>query len=127
MADKVRLSALIAPPFHAAHRALREDRFAEYWLKGGRGSGKSSFIALEIILQLMRDPRANAVVYRKVAATLRESVYEQLLWAVDALGLERFFRPRLAPLEILFLVLLFVLSTAALVNQSYNPFIYFRF
>ena len=30
-------------------------------------------------------------------------------------------------LEILWLVLLFVLCTAALVSQGYNPFIYFRF
>ncbi len=30
-------------------------------------------------------------------------------------------------LETLFLILLFILCTAALVNQSYNPFIYFRF
>ena len=42
-------------------------------------------------------------------------------------ALKRLRLSRLAPLEILLLVLLFVLSTAALVNQSYNPFIYFRF
>ncbi len=30
---------------------------AEYWFRGGRGSGKSSFIALEIVLGLLRETR----------------------------------------------------------------------
>lgn len=95
-----RLSACIAPAFHALHRDVRARRHREYWLKGGRGSGKSSFISLELVLSLLRDPLANAIVYRKVAGTLRESVYEQVLWAIDRLGLGAHFRPRLAPLEI---------------------------
>ena len=72
-----RLSACIAPAFHALHRDVRARRHREYWLKGGRGSGKSSFISLELVLSLLRDPLANAIVYRKVAGTLRESVYER--------------------------------------------------
>ena len=96
----IRLSGLIAEAYRPLHRALRAERYGEYWLKGGRGSGKSSFIALEIVLGLMRDPRASAIVCRKVAATLRESVYEQLIWAIEALGVERYFRFRLSPLEI---------------------------
>ncbi len=96
----VRLSHLIAPAFHPAHLALKEQRFSEYWLKGGRGSGKSSFVSIEIILGMMRAPEAHALIYRKVAATLRESVYEQMIWAIRQLGLEEEFRCRLAPLEI---------------------------
>lgn len=97
----VELSNLIAPCFYALHRSLTGDRAkAEIWLKGGRGSTKSSFISLEILLGLLKDPRANAIIYRKVAATLRESVYEQMLWAIDQLKLEDYFKCRLAPLEI---------------------------
>ena len=48
----------------------------------------------------MRNPEANAIVYRKIAATLRESVFEQILWAIDLLGLGDYFESRLAPLEI---------------------------
>ena len=98
--DSARLSGLIAPAFHPLHDALRRDAFAEYWLKGGRGSGKSSFIAIELVLGLLRDPRSSAIVVRKVAATLRESVYEQILWAIDRLGVADCFRFRLSPLEI---------------------------
>ena len=42
-------------------------------------------------------------------------------------ALERLRRGRAAFLEIPLLLLLFALCTAALVSQSYNPFIYFRF
>lgn len=98
--DRARLSKNIAPAFHALHRDVRARRHREYWLRGGRGSGKSSFVSLEIVLGLLSDPLANAIVYRKVAGTLRESVYEQMLWAIDRLGLSAHFRSRLAPLEI---------------------------
>ena len=95
-----RLSELIAPAYYGVHRDIVEGGHREYWLRGGRGSGKSSFVSLEIALGLLRDPTANAVIYRRVAATLRESVYEQMLWAVDRLGLSAHFRRRLAPLEL---------------------------
>ena len=97
---RVRLSGIIAPAYHALHDDLRAGRHAEYWLKGGRGSAKSSFISLEIALGLTRDANASAIVYRKVAATLRESVYEQMIWAIERLGLGGLFRYRLSPLEI---------------------------
>lgn len=100
MDEPVRLSALIGPDFHGLHNDLKAGRHAEYWLKGGRGSGKSSFLSLEIALGMMRDPQASAIIYRKVAATLRESVYEQMIWAVEQLGLGDWFRYRLSPLEI---------------------------
>jgi len=97
----MKLSEIIAPAFYSVHRDLRSEGHGEYFLKGGRGSGKSSFISIEIILGLMRNPEANAIVYRKIAATLRESVFEQLLWAIDLLGLADYFESRFAPLEII--------------------------
>mgnify|MGYP000073635303 CR=1 FL=1 len=96
----VRLSDCIAPKFFPVHLDIRRRGHREYWLRGGRGSTKSSFISLEIVLGLLRDPLSNAIVYRRVASTLRESVYEQLIWAIDRLGLSAHFRYRLAPLEI---------------------------
>lgn len=98
-----RLSELIAPAYREVHRDLLSGGHREYWLRGGRGSGKSSFVSLEIALGLLRDPTANAVIYRKVAATLRESVYEQMLWAIERLGLGAHFRRKLSPLELEYL------------------------
>lgn len=96
----VRLSNLIAPSFYALHVDVKKKLHSEYWLMGGRGSTKSSFIAVEIILGIIRTQDANAIVYRRVAATLRESVYEQLITAVDWLGLRDYFQFRVSPLEI---------------------------
>lgn len=97
-----RLSELMAPVFHGVHADVVRGGHREYWMKGGRGSAKSSFVSLEIVLGLLREPDANAIVFRKVAGTLRESVYEQMIWAIGMLGLEGHFRYRLAPLEIVY-------------------------
>lgn len=63
-----------------------EGKHTYYDLYGGRGSTKSSFISVEIVLGMMQDPLANTVVFRKYGVTLRESVYEQIEWAIDAIG-----------------------------------------
>ena len=98
-----RLSALSPPAFYAVHADMKRQRHAEIWLSGGRGSGKSSFASIEILLGMLRNPSVNATVYRKVGATLRESVYGQMIWAIERLGLERYFKCRLAPLELEYL------------------------
>lgn len=102
MAD-VSLNQLIAPVYWPVHWAIKRTDYAEFWADGGRGSGKSSFFSLEIVLGLMSDPDAHAIIFRKVAATLRESVYTQMLWAIDRLGVARYFRAKLSPLEIVYL------------------------
>ena len=48
---------------------MRAGGHREYWIKGGRGSGKSSFAAFVILRTLMADPDANCAVYRRVAGT----------------------------------------------------------
>ncbi len=95
----ISLKQLIAPSFYEIHNDLKQFRHTHYWLKGGRGSTKSSFISLEVILGIMKDPQANAVVLRKVGQTLQGSVYEQLQWAVSVLGVEGYWVSKLSPLE----------------------------
>ena len=100
---EIRISSLIAQPFKEVHRDIKRGLHSEYWLKGGRGSTKSSYISIELILQLINNPQVNAIVYRRVAATLRESVYEQVVWAIDQMNLRPWFSFRLSPLEIRYL------------------------
>lgn len=99
---RIRLSDLFAPAYLALHADIRSERHGEYWLKGGRGSGKSTFIAREILLGMVAHPEASAIVYRKVAGTLRQSVYAEIEKAVDALGLRPWCQFRLSPLEVRF-------------------------
>ena len=89
MNSGVRISQLIAPVFLPVHRDILARGHKEYWLMGGRGSTKSSFIATEIILGIIRQPEANAIVYRKVAETLRGSVYEELLKEREAIAAQQ--------------------------------------
>lgn len=100
---EVALSRLLAPSFWEVHCDLKRGGHAEYWLSGGRGSCKSSFVSIEIVLGLMRDKDANAVIYRKVADTLRDSVYAQMLWAVEMLGVSHYWRCKVSPMEMTYL------------------------
>ena len=96
----VELTDLIAPSFYDLHWDIKDGRHTHYKLKGGRGSTKSSFISIEIILGMMQDPNANAVCFRKVGNTLQESVYEQLLWAIDVLQVNHLWHASLTPLRL---------------------------
>ncbi len=95
-----KLSQCIGKGFYGLHRDIREGGHTHYWLKGGRGSGKSSFLSIEIILGLVEDEDANAVVLRKVAANLRDSVFEQMTWAIHALGVEDEWERKISPMEL---------------------------
>lgn len=99
----IRLSNIIAPSFYELHRQISDDRYTHYWLKGGRGSTKSSFVAIQIILGIMKHPGTHAVAIRKVGLYLRDSVYEQLMWAIDKLGVSDLWEPKVSPLELIYM------------------------
>lgn len=99
----VRIGDIIAPSFYDAHRDIKQGKHTHYWLKGGRGSTKSSFASEEIILGIMSDPNANGIAFRKVGETLRESVFQQLLWAIDVLCVAHLWRASVNPMQLVFL------------------------
>ena len=78
------LDELISPAFYGVHDSIED--YTHFWLCGGRGSTKSSFVSIEIILGIMKNPDANAVALRKVGVYLRDSVFSQLQWAIEKLG-----------------------------------------
>ena len=51
----------------------------------------------------MEHPDVHALVLRKVANTLRDSVYAQYLWSIDALGVTEFWEAKKSPLELTYL------------------------
>jgi len=99
----IKLSSLIAPSFYGLHNDIKDNRYTHYWLKGGRGSTKSSFVSIEVILGMMKYPGTHAVVLRKVGVNLKDSVYEQLSWAIDKLGVNNYWIARLSPLELIYI------------------------
>ncbi|WP_044600027.1 PBSX family phage terminase large subunit [Candidatus Stoquefichus massiliensis] len=90
----VKLSDVLAAPFHAVHVDIVKKRHTHYWLKGGRGSTKSSFISIEIVKGIMDDAQngimSNALVLRRVKDTLSESVRDQIKWAIEILGVSEY-------------------------------------
>lgn len=68
---RVELINLIGKAYYEIHHKIKDGDIDELWLKGGRGSLKSSFVAIEIILGVMRDPDANAIVFLQVGASIR--------------------------------------------------------
>ncbi|MCM1237394.1 MAG: PBSX family phage terminase large subunit [Ruminococcus flavefaciens] len=97
----IELSKVIAPHFFELHKDIKNHNHTHYWIDGGRGSTKSSFVSEEILLLLKKNPQTHALVMRKVAATIKDSVYSQILWAIDTLGLNDEFAAKLSPLEII--------------------------
>ena len=59
----INLTDVIAPSFYDVHWDILDGNHTYYDLYGGRGSAKSSFISAEIVLGMMDDPEANAVIF----------------------------------------------------------------
>lgn len=72
----------------------------EYVFEGGRGGLKSSFVAFKIIELIKNNPQMHACITRQVAGTLKDSVYAQMKWAINELGLMEEFECKVSPLEI---------------------------
>jgi phage terminase large subunit len=100
---KIRLSELIAPSFYELHRELKAELYDEYWLKGGRGSTKSTFVSIQIILGMLKDSEANAVVTRRYQNELRDTVYGQFEWTIAKMGLGDYFKFQVAPMQIIYI------------------------
>jgi PBSX family phage terminase large subunit len=79
-------SDLFPPSFKDDFRSILRGEYTKYTEAGGRGSCKSSFISICIIILMMMNRAYNAVCLRKVDNTLRDSVFTQIKWATEKLG-----------------------------------------
>lgn len=91
----------IAPVYLQLHADIEAQAHTVYNLPGGRGSCKSSFVSLEIVNGIMKDPTGNssAIVFRLVAGTMRESIFNQIAWAIDTLGVNHLWKSRFSPMS----------------------------
>lgn len=73
-------------------------------LKGGRNSFKSSVIVLKLVYMMFRyikaKETANVVVIRKVANTIRDSVFNKVWWAIGMFGATGRFDKTVSPFKI---------------------------
>lgn len=98
-----RLSDIISPAFVEPHRAVKAHEVSEVVSKGGRASTKSSWISVELVLLILKDPQIHACVFRKYGNTLQTTVYAQIVWAIAQLGLTRKFRCTVSPMECVYI------------------------
>lgn len=98
-----KISEIISPAFFESHRLIRDQEITEAVETGGRGSAKSSFCGVEVVLAIVRHPECHAMVLRQKENTLRKSVYTQILKAISMLGLSGKFKCTVSPMECTFL------------------------
>lgn len=99
---EIRLSEKIGPAFYAVAHDVFHHGHTHYDESGGRGSLKSSFVSIVVPLLLVQNPTAHALVLRKVANTIRDSVYAQYIWAIGELGMAEYWDAKVSPMELIF-------------------------
>lgn len=99
---KITLDDLIPQNFDDVLMDVLEHRHTHYIFKGGRGSCKSSFVSIVIILLMTRPENRDkhCIIFRKTANTLRDSVFSQMQFAISALGLDADFKCTVSPMKI---------------------------
>ena len=101
--NSISLKDIIAPAFYEVFWDILDEKHTYYDLYGGRGSTKSSFVGVMIPFLMMQDAEndvvSNAVIFRKVGNTLRGSVYEQIAWGIDALGVNDLWDTSVSPMQ----------------------------
>lgn len=98
----IMLSSVLGPAFFDLARDVFQHGHTHYDLSGGRGSLKSSCVSLLVPLLLIQHKNMHALVLRKVANTIRDSVYAQYLWAIGELGMAEYWSAKVQPLELIY-------------------------
>lgn len=100
--SEIRLSKVIGPAFHLLARDVFKHGHTHYDLSGGRGSLKSSCVSIIVPLLIVANPNTHALVLRKVANTIRDSVYAQYMWAIGELGMAAYWDAKVSPMELIY-------------------------
>lgn len=98
----IRLSEKIGSAFYDVARDVFRHGHTHYDFSGGRGSLKSSTVSVLVPLLLINNPGTHALVLRKVANTIRDSVYAQYIWAIGELGMAAYWEAKVSPMELIY-------------------------
>lgn len=83
---------VVGPIYYDMMDDVLEHRHVHYVFKGGRGSLKSSFVSEMLPLLIIQNPNVHAIVFRKVGNTIKNSVWSQVVWGIDAWDLRDYFQ-----------------------------------
>ena len=93
---------MLAPVFYDLAKDVMRHGHTHYDIRGGRGSLKSSTVSLLVPQLLIANPNTHALVLRKVANTLRDSVFNQYMWAIAELGMAGLWYAKVSPMELIY-------------------------
>lgn len=97
------ISKLWIKKFDDVFQSIVNHDYTNFIFPGGRGSTKSSFVGgIAVPLLLIANPNCHAVCFRKIGNTLKTSVYAQVQWGINELGLYDYFIFHSNPLEIIY-------------------------
>ena len=85
----INAAELFAPVYNRAFKSIINHTKERWTFTGGRASCKSSFISICIVLLIVLFPKLNALILRRYSKSLRLSVFEQIVWAIDKLHMKR--------------------------------------
>ena len=100
--SEIRLSEKIGSAFYDVAHDVFHHGHTHYDFSGGRGSLKSSTVSVLVPLLLINNPGTHALVLRKVANTIRDSVYAQYIWAIGELGMAAYWEAKVSPMELIY-------------------------
>lgn len=83
----INISEKVLPVFYDVWKACNDPDILNVVCKGGRNSSKSTTISIRLIYNRMKY-KSHALVIRKVDKSLRKSCREQLIWAIEHLGVQ---------------------------------------
>lgn len=98
-----RISDLITPAYWRAWDYMRRHLYDEFWLIGGRGSGKSTVAARRIVDDILHDPSVNWVCYKAHQTEIESTCYAEIVKAIGRAGLSGFFRATTSPFRVTYL------------------------
>lgn len=85
----INTAELFAPVYNRAFKSIMNHTKERWTFTGGRASCKSSFISICVVLLIVLCPKLNALILRRYSKSLRLSVFEQIVWAIDKLHMRR--------------------------------------
>lgn len=94
------ISELLAPGYDELLFDVLDHKHTHYLIKGGRGGGKSSAIPTITLMLMTRPENANVhvIVFRKVANTLKNSVFNEFKKCIGRMGVGHMFTTTVSPM-----------------------------
>lgn len=81
----------IIPMYDSVLKDILRHKHTHYVFPGGRGSTKSSFIGIVLPLLILQFHDVHAVCFRRIGNTIQNSIYSQVVWGIEKLGLAHLF------------------------------------